>query len=188
MAWDAVELPSQWLEQWCWQKDALPQISAHVTTGAPLPNDLLHKALAAKNFQSALFLMRQLEFALFDMTIYQQAADIHSPLDIARLLQQVRAKVSVVPVADFNRFAHSFGHIFAGGYAAGYYSYLWAEVLSCDVFSVFAKAGIFDKATGQRFLDCFLSQGGVKDAATLVKDFLGREPDNRAFLEYHGIV
>ena len=188
VAWDAVELPSQWLEQWCWQKDALPQISAHVTAGAPLPNDLLHKALAAKNFQSALFLMRQLEFALFDMTIYQQAADIHSPLDIARLLQQVRAKVSVVPVADFNRFAHSFGHIFAGGYAAGYYSYLWAEVLSCDVFSVFAKAGIFDKATGQRFLDCFLSQGGVKDAATLVKDFLGREPDNRAFLEYHGIV
>jgi len=179
VAWDVVELPSQWLEQWCWQKEALPLISQHVTTGEPLPDELLKKALAAKNFQAALGLLRQLEFALFDLTIHEQAANVKTPEDITRLLQEIRSTISVLPIAPFNRFQHSFSHIFAGGYAAGYYSYLWAEV--------FENAGIFDKATGKRFLDCFLSQGGSKDADVLVKDFLGREPNNQAFLKYHGV-
>ena len=128
VAWDVVELPSQWLEQWCWQKEALPLISQHVTTGEPLPDELLKKALAAKNFQAALGLLRQLEFALFDLTIHEQAANVKTPEDITRLLQEIRSTISVLPIAPFNRFQHSFSHIFAGGYAAGYYSYLWAEV------------------------------------------------------------
>jgi len=186
VAWDVVELPSQWLEQWCWQKEALPLFSQQVNTKEPLPDELLNKALAAKNFQAALSLLRQVEFALFDLTIHQKAETIATSDDIARLLQDIRTTIGVLPIAPFNRFQHSFGHIFSGGYAAGYYSYLWAEVLSCDVFSIFEKAGIFDKITGQRFLECFLSQGAVKEADVLVKDFLGRDPNNQAFLKYYG--
>lgn len=186
VAWDAVELPSQFLENWCWEPEAIAMISGHYESGEPLPEALLDKMLAAKNFQSAMFTVRQLEFALFDFQLHcrEQGA---SAEDVQALLDQVRSEVAVVPVAPENRFQHSFSHIFAGGYAAGYYSYKWAEVLSADAFSLFEERGIFDQETGERFLRSILEQGGSRDALELFTEFRGRGPEIDALLRHSGI-
>ena len=185
--WDAVELPSQFMENWCWEKEALALISGHYQTGEPLPDALFDKMLAAKNFQAGMMMVRQLEFSLFDFQIHRD----YDPAQGGRIypiLQQVRDQVAVVKAPAFNRFAHSFSHIFAGGYAAGYYSYKWAEVLSADAFSLFEENGIFDRATGESFLQNILEQGGSADAMTLFKNFRGREPSIEALLRHNGIA
>jgi len=185
--WDAVELPSQFMENWCWEKEALSLISGHYQTGEPLPDALFEKMLAAKNFQAGMLMVRQLEFSLFDFKIHQNYDTDHGGR-IYPTLQQVREQVSVIKVPEFNRFAHSFSHIFAGGYAAGYYSYKWAEVLSADAFSLFEENGIFDRNTGESFLHNVLEQGGSADAMTLFKNFRGREPKIDALLRHNGIA
>ena len=185
VAWDAVELPSQFLENWCYEPEALAFISGHYETGEPLPKELLDKLLAAKNFQSAMGTMRQLEFALFDFRLHHEfRAD---GVDVQTLLNQVRSEVTVVPISPLSRFQHGFTHIFAGGYAAGYYSYKWAEVLSADAFSRFEEEGIFNPTTGQSFLDEILSQGGSREAAELFRNFRGREPSVEPLLRHCGI-
>lgn len=184
--WDAVELPSQFMENWCWEKDALPLMSGHYQTGEPLPDELLDKMLAAKNFQSGMLMVRQLEFSLFDFRIHRD----YDPARGGRIyetLNQVREQVAVVIPPAFNRFAHSFGHIFAGGYAAGYYSYKWAEVLSSDAFSLFEEKGIFDTETGNAFLTNILEKGGSEDAMNLFVKFRGRKPTIDALLRHNGI-
>ncbi len=186
VAWDAVELPSQFMENWCYEPEALAFISGHYQSGAPLPQDLLDKLLAAKNFQSALFTVRQLEFALFDFRLHQEY-QAQPPLSAQQVLDEVRAQVCVVPVASFNRFQHGFSHIFAGGYAAGYYSYKWAEVLSADAFSRFEEEGIFNPETGASFLREILSQGGSAEAAKLFFNFRGRAPAVEPLLRHCGI-
>jgi len=187
VAWDAVELPSQFLENWCWEPEALAIISGHYETGEPLPAELLDKMLAARNFQSAMQMVRQLEFSLFDMRIHAEYAEARDATYISDTLQQVREQVAVRMPPDYNRFQHSFGHIFAGGYAAGYYSYKWAEVLSADAFSRFEEEGIFNAQTGRDFLEAILEQGGSRDAMTLFKDFRGRAPTPDALLRHCGI-
>jgi oligopeptidase A len=185
--WDAVELPSQFLENWSWEKAALALISGHYQTGEPLPDSLYSKMLAAKNFQAGMQMVRQLEFSLFDFKIHQDYTPEKGG-QIYPTLAHIRAKVAVVKVPEFNRFAHSFSHIFAGGYAAGYYSYKWAEVLSSDAFSLFEEKGIFDRATGLAFLHNILEQGGSSNAMTLFKNFRGREPKIDALLRHNGIA
>jgi oligopeptidase A len=186
VAWDAVELPSQFLENWCWEPEALAFISGHVETGEPLPKELLDKMLAAKHFQTAMMMARQLEFSLFDFKMHLNY-NPEKPEAIQDVLNEVRAQVSVVQAPEFNRFQHSFSHIFAGGYSAGYYSYKWAEVLSADAFSRFEEEGIFNKETGQSFFNEILSRGGELDAADLFKNFRGREPKVDAVLRHSGI-
>ncbi|MEN9465071.1 MAG: hypothetical protein RL217_1252 [Pseudomonadota bacterium] len=186
VAWDAVELPSQFMENWCYEPEALAFISGHYQRGEPLPQELLAKLLAAKNFQSALFTVRQLEFALFDFRLHQEY-QAQPPLAAQQVLDEVRAQVCVVPVARFNRFQHGFSHIFAGGYAAGYYSYKWAEVLSADAFSRFEEEGIFNPETGASFLREILSQGGSAEAAKLFFNFRGRAPAVEPLLRHCGI-
>ncbi|MBB3048614.1 oligopeptidase A [Litorivivens lipolytica] len=187
VAWDAVELPSQLLENWCWQPSVVPMISGHYETGEPLPEDMLQKLLAAKNFQSGLQMMRQLEFALFDMLLHAEAAPA-SAADIQSLLNRVRDEVAVYPVPTINRFQHGFAHIFAGGYAAGYYSYKWAELLSADVFSRFAEEGVMNRELGQEFVDKLLSRGGSDDPMKLFRDFRGRDPQLEPLLRDAGIL
>ena len=187
VAWDAVELPSQFMENWCWEKEALQFISGHYETGQPLPPELLGKLLAARNFQSAMRMVRQLEFALFDFRLHMEF-DEREENQIARLLDEVRDQVAVVRPPAWNRFAHSFGHIFGGGYAAGYYSYKWAEVLSADAFSRFSAEGIFNRQTGEQFLDTILEVGGSVDAMDMFVAFMGREPDVSALLRQDGIA
>ncbi len=185
--WDAVELPSQFLENWCWEEQALAFISGHYQTGEPLPKAMLDKMLAAKNFQSAMFILRQLEFGLFDFTLHTE----YDPEVGARVLEtlaQVKAKVAVLPSLEWTRFSHSFSHIFAGGYSAGYYSYLWAEVLSSDAFSRFEEEGIFNQQTGQSFLHNILEMGGSEEPMELFKRFRGREPEIDALLRHAGIA
>lgn len=186
VAWDAVELPSQFLENWCWQPEALAFISGHYQTGEPLPADLLERMLAARNFHSALMMLRQLEFSLFDFRLHM-ATDAAAPGRVQAILDSVRDKVSVLPPPSFNRFQHGFSHIFAGGYAAGYYSYKWAEVLSSDAFSRFEEEGIFSEKTGRDFLHAILEQGGSKEPMELFKQFRGREPKIDALLRHSGI-
>ncbi|MFA9418641.1 MAG: M3 family metallopeptidase [Gammaproteobacteria bacterium] len=185
--WDAVELPSQFMENFCWQKEALVLFAKHFQTGENLPDELFDKMIAAKNFQSALQMLRQLEFALFDIKLHQQV-NIKSADQIQHILNQVRDEVSVVKTPENNRFQNSFSHIFAGGYAAGYYSYKWAEVLSADAFSVFEENGVFDADTGQKFLHCILEQGGSRPAMESFKCFRGREPSIDALLRHSGIA
>ncbi len=187
VAWDAVELPSQFLENWCWEKAVIPDISAHYQTGEPLPEALLDKLLAAKNFQSGMQMLRQIEFSLFDFRLHMRG-DIRSEAQIGELMSEVRQQVSVLQPPAFNRFQNSFSHIFAGGYAAGYYSYKWAEVLSADAFSLFEERGVMDRQTGLRFRRDILEQGGARDAAELFRQFRGREPANDALLRHSGIV
>jgi len=184
--WDAVELPSQFLENWCWEKEALAFISKHYESNEALPAELLEKMLAARNFQSAMQMVRQLEFSLFDMAIHMEK-DAMQPGQVQAILNKVRAQVAVVIPPEFNRFQHSFGHIFAGGYAAGYYSYKWAEVLSADAFSRFEEEGIFNQKTGREFLQAILSAGGSKDILELFKQFRGRGPEISALLRHSGI-
>ncbi|MBM0419880.1 oligopeptidase A [Aeromonas veronii] len=187
VAWDAVELPSQFLENWCWESEALAFISGHYETGEPLPADLLEKMLTARNFQAAMQMLRQLEFALFDFRLHQEF-DPTNPAQLPALLDEVRSQVAVMTPPAFNRFQHSFSHIFAGGYAAGYYSYKWAEVLSADAFSRFEEEGIFNSATGQSFLKNILEKGGSKEPMELFRAFRGREPKVDALLRHSGIA
>ena len=186
VAWDAVELPSQFLENWCWQPEALAIISGHFETGEPLPQEMLNKMLAAKNFQSAMQMLRQLEFGLFDFTIHAKF-DANNSNQIQAQLNQVRQKYAVVTPPEFNRFQHSFSHIFGGGYSAGYYSYKWAEVLSADAFARFEEQGIFNQQTGQDFMQHILEKGGSQEPMELFKAFRGREPQIDALLRHSGI-
>jgi len=185
--WDAVELPSQFMENWCWERPVLALISGHYQTDEPLPDSLLDKMLQAKNFQAGMMMVRQLEFSLFDLKIHCQNSPVKGQ-QIYQLLNQVREQVAVMPAVPFNRFAHSFSHIFAGGYAAGYYSYKWAEVLSSDAFSRFEETGIFDPETGQAFLKHILETGGSQDAMSLFIAFRGRKPKIDALLRHNGIA
>ncbi|MEP7243068.1 MAG: M3 family metallopeptidase [Gammaproteobacteria bacterium] len=186
VAWDAVELPSQFLENFAWHPDVLQRISQHVQTGASLPTAMQSQLIATRSFHAGLQMMRQLEFALFDFRM-------HAEYDPARggrireILGDVRREVAVVPVPDWNRFPNSFGHIFAGGYAAGYYSYKWAEVLAADAFSAFEETGVFNHATAQRFLESILVRGGSRDPLDAFVEFRGRQPDVAALLKQHGI-
>ncbi len=185
--WDAVELPSQFMENFCWEWDVLQHMTRHVDTGAPLPRALYDKMLAAKNFQAGLAMLRQIEFAVFDMRL-------HSDFDSAQhsvlqLLREVRAKVAVVHPPEWNRFPNSFSHIFAGGYAAGYYSYKWAEVLSADAYAAFEEApAVLDAPTGARFRDEVLAVGGSRPAADSFRAFRGREPSVEALLRHNGMI
>ena len=185
--WDAVELPSQFMENWCWQEEALAEISGHYQTGEPLPKDLLAKMLAAKNFQSGMMMLRQLEFSLFDFRMHHEY-DPQKGARIQETLDEVRRQVAVLVPPAFNRFQHGFAHIFAGGYAAGYYSYKWAEVLSADAFSRFEQDGIFNPETGRSFLHHILEMGGSDEPMNLFKQFMGREPSIDALLRHSGIA
>lgn len=183
--WDAVELPSQFLENWCWTPEGLAEISGHYETGNPLPQAMLEKMLAAKNFQKGMFLVRQLEFGLFDFRIHYE---YQPKLSIQQVLDEVREEVAVVKPTPSNRFQHSFGHIFAGGYAAGYYSYLWAEVLSADAFSRFEEEGVLNEQVGREFRKHILAKGGSEEPLDLFIAFRGREPKIDALLRHSGIA
>ena len=187
VAWDAVELPSQFLENWCWEPDAIPLISGHYESGESLPRALLDKMLAAKNFQAGLFMMRQIEFALFDFLLHRDVVGGDAQT-IQTVLDDVRREVAVYAQPAFNRFQHSFSHIFAGGYAAGYYSYKWAEVLSADAFAAFEEEGIFNRATGERFLHEILERGGSREPMELFVAFRGRKPSVDALLRHSGVM
>ena len=187
VAWDAVELPSQFMENWCWEKEALALIAEHYHTGKPLPDELFERMQAARNFQSAMQMVRQLEFALFDMRMHLEY-DAQQDNQIETILTEVRDRVAVVKPPAFNRFANSFSHIFGGGYAAGYYSYKWAEVLSADAYSLFEENGIFNAVCGKQFRDELLSQGGARDAMALFVAFRGREPTIDALLRHSGLA
>lgn len=187
VAWDAVELPSQFLENWCWEKSVIPMISGHYESGEPLPNELLNNLLAARNFQSAMQMLRQIEFSLFDFRLHRNY-NPDNPRPVQEVLNEVRDEIAVSKPPAFNRFQNSFSHIFAGGYAAGYYSYKWAEVLSSDAFSRFEEEGIFNAETGQSFLQEILEMGGSREAMELFKNFRGREPNTEALLRHSGIV
>ena len=184
VAWDAVELPSQFMENWCWEPEGLALISGHYETGEPLPQDLLQKMLAAKNFQSGLMMVRQLEFSLFDFELHATHGDGRSVLQV---LEGVRDEVSVMRPPAYNRFPNSFAHIFAGGYAAGYYSYKWAEVLSADAFSKFEEEGVLNADTGRAFREAILARGGSQEPMVLFVDFRGREPSIDALLRHSGL-
>lgn len=186
VAWDAVELPSQFLENWVWEKEGLDLIAEHFETGEKIPQEMIDKLLAAKNFNSATGMLRQLQFGLFDFRLHTEYGT-EGYKGIQEILDDVRSKVAVAPTPDFNRFQHGFSHIFAGGYSAGYYSYKWAEVLSADAFSKFEENGIFDSTTGQEFLENILQKGGSEDAADLFKAFRGRAPKVDALLRHSGI-
>ncbi len=185
--WDAVELPSQFMENWCWEREALDLIAGHWQSGEKLPELLYHKMLAAKNFQAGMQMVRQLEFALFDFRLHRE----YDPTKGARIqqtLDEVRAAVAVVQPPEENRFQHGFSHIFAGGYAAGYYSYKWAEVLSADAFARFEEEGIFNRATGLSFMENVLEQGGAREPMELFVAFRGRKPTIDALLRHSGMT
>jgi len=186
VAWDAVELPSQFLENWCYEPEALALISGHYQTGETLPQALLDKMLAARNFQSGMMMVRQLEFSLFDFCLHREYQP--GKTDVQAFLNDIRRNVAVVTPPEFNRFQHSFSHIFAGGYAAGYYSYKWAEVLSADAFSRFEEEGVFNLQTGKDFRTNILEMGGSKEPMELFVSFRGREPSVDALLRHCGIT
>ena len=190
--WDAVELPSQFMENFCWDYDVLAGMSAHAQTGATLPRALFDKMLAAKNFQSGMQMLRQIEFSLYDMRLHAEYQDAQ-PAMIFSVMNEVRDRVAVVPVPEFNRFAHSFSHIFAGGYSAGYFSYKWAEVLSADVFAMFEEAmaqgaPLLNPSLGQRYWREVLAVGGSRPAMTSFKALRGREPQVDALLRHSGLA
>ena len=187
VAWDAVELPSQVMENFVWRPEVLPLISAHVDGGEPLPIDMLQRLLGTRTFNAALDTLRQIELASFDFELHANF-DPESGAKVAETLAAVRQRVAVVPAASFNRMPASFAHIFAGGYAAGYYSYKWAEVLAADAFEAFEEAGVFDGATAARFRDSILARGGSLDAMDAFVRFRGREPDVRPLLKQTGIA
>lgn len=182
--WDAVELPSQMMENWCWQDEVLEMISGHYETGEPLPKDLVNRLKKAKNFQAGMLLLRQIEFATFDLSIHRGTVAVN----VQQTLDQVRDEIAVFKPPHFNRFQNSFSHIFAGGYASGYYSYSWAEVLSADAFSLFEEKGIFDPDTGRSFLENILEKGGSEDPQVLFTAFRGRKPEIEALLRHRGLA
>jgi oligopeptidase A len=185
--WDAVELPSQFMENFCWEWDVLRHMTRHVDTTEALPRPLYDKMIAAKNFQSGLAMLRQLEFAIFDMRLHGdfQPAAGKTALE---LLAEVRSRIAVLHPPAYNRFPNSFSHIFAGGYAAGYYSYKWAEVLSADAYSLFEENGVLNPIAGQRFRDEILAVGGSRSAAESFRAFRGREPRVDALLRHNGMI
>ncbi len=183
--WDAVELPSQFMENFCWEWDVLRHMTRHVETGAPLPRALFDKMIEAKNFQSGLAMLRQVEFAVFDMRLHAEEVPGRTAL---QLLEEVRERVAVLKPPAFNRFPNSFSHIFAGGYAAGYYSYKWAEVLSADAYSLFEEQGVLSPRAGERFRDEILAVGGSRPAAESFRAFRGREPRVEALLRHSGMI
>ena len=185
--WDAVELPSQFMENWCWTREGLDLFAAHYETGEKIPDELFDKIKAAQHFQSAMAMVRQIEFSLFDLRIHM-SDDINSVADIQSILDETRKQVSVVPAPSFNRFQNGFSHIFAGGYAAGYYSYKWAEVLSADAFARFEEEGLFSEQVGKDFLEQVLEQGGSRPAMESFKAFRGREPNVDALLRHSGLT
>ncbi|MGQ0751923.1 MAG: M3 family metallopeptidase [Betaproteobacteria bacterium] len=185
--WDAVELPSQFMENFCWEWDVLQPMTRHAGTGAPLPRALFDKMVAAKNFQGGLQTVRQLEFALFDLHLHHDY-DPDGARSVLQLLDEIRARVAVIHPPAYNRFPNSFSHIFAGGYAAGYYSYKWAEVLSADAYSLFEETGVLNPDTGRRFWDEILGVGGSRPALESFKAFRGREPRIDALLRHNGMT
>jgi oligopeptidase A len=186
VAWDAVELPSQFMENFAWQPEVLPLISGHVDTGEPLPQEELQRLLGSRTFQAGMQTVRQLEFALFDLRIHSESpANGH---DVMNILNDVRAQVAVIHPPAFNRFAHSFQHIFSGGYAAGYYSYKWAEVLAADAFSAFEEEGVFNPQVSRRFLAAILEKGGSRDAMDAFVEFRGRKPRIEPLLRQLGLA
>ena len=192
--WDAVELPSQFMENFCWEWDVLRHMTAHVDTGEPLPRELFDKMLAAKNYQSGLQTLRQVEFALFDMLLHSQAEPVTTGEGILALLSQVRDEVAVLTSPAYSRTAHTFSHIFAGGYSAGYYSYKWAEVLSADAYAAFEEAAqtgggsTLDVTIGRRYRQSILEAGGSRPAMESFKAFRGREPSIDALLRHQGMA
>jgi oligopeptidase A len=187
VAWDAVELPSQFMENFAWRPEVLPLISAHVDTGQPLPQEELERLLGSRTFQAGMQTARQLEFALFDLRIHSEIKH-EDYQQLMQILAEVREHVAVIKPPAFNRFPHSFQHIFSGGYAAGYYSYKWAEVLAADAFSAFEEEGIFNAAVSQRFLRAILEQGGSRDAMDAFVEFRGRKPQIEPLLKQLGLA
>jgi oligopeptidase A len=191
--WDAVELPSQFMENFCWEWDVLKHMTAHVDTGEPLPRALFDKMLAAKNFQSGLQTLRQVEFSLFDMLLHSETTTLDGAAMLA-LQKRVRDEVAVMQPPAYSRSANTFSHIFAGGYSAGYYSYKWAEVLSADAYAAFEEAAAasgqstLDVATGRRYRTAVLEAGGSRPAMDSFKAFRGREPDIAALLRHQGMA
>ena len=189
--WDAVELPSQFMENFCWEWDVLKHMTAHVETGAPLPRELFDKMIAAKNYQSGLQTLRQIEFSLFDMLLHTQTKALSND-EVLSLLRQVRQEIALIQAPDYSRTSHTFSHIFAGGYAAGYYSYKWAEVLSADAYAAFEEArlsGDLDgKITGLKYRQAILESGGSRPAMASFKAFRGREPQLDALLRHQGMA
>ncbi len=192
--WDAVEMPSQFMENFCWNKNILQNISKHHQTGEILPDELIHNLLASRHFHAGLQLLRQLEFGLFDFHLHLMKPTENSENKdktkdfVLNLFREIHHKTAVMPAPEYSRFPNTFSHIFNGGYSAAYYSYLWAEVLSCDVFSLFEENGVLDAKTGQKFLDQILSQGGSQPPEILFKNFRGREPNQTAFLKSWGLI
>jgi oligopeptidase A len=185
--WDAVELPSQFMENFAWDRQALREFARHYQTGEPLPDDLYQRMLDARHFHAGLFLVRQLEFGLFDFLLHRDydPAVGARPLDV---LEKVRHEVAVLHPPAWQRFPHAFTHVFAGGYSAGYYSYLWAEVLSADAFEPFEQAGVLDRATGERFRKEILAVGSTRPALASFVAFRGREPQPDALLRSYGLA
>jgi oligopeptidase A len=183
--WDASELPSQFMENFCWQWEVLQRLTAHAETGAPLPRELFERMSAARNFQNGLTLLRHCEYGLFDMRLHlepEQSARFQA------LTEEVAAELSPLAPPPFQRYPHSFTHLFDGGYAAGYYSYAWAEVLSADAFAAFEEQGLFDAATGERFCRAVLESGGSRGALESFVAFRGREPRIDALLRHRGLA
>ena len=185
--WDAVELPSQFMENFCWQWEVLAPLCRHVDTGAALPRSLFDRMVAAKNFQAGLATLRQIEFAVFDMRLHCEL-DPQAGASALDLLEDVRREIAVLLPPAYNRFPNTFAHIFAGGYSAGYYSYKWAEVLSADAYEAFEERGVLDAATGARFRDEVLAVGGSRPALESFRAFRGREPRVEALLRHNGMI
>jgi oligopeptidase A len=185
--WDAVELPSQFMENFCWEWDVLHKLTCHIDSGAPLPRALYNRMLAARNFQAGLQTLRQVEFSLFDLRLHHGLSNF-TPQAVADVAAALRQEVSVVFPPDFYRFQHSFSHIFAGGYAAGYYSYKWAEVLSADAYAQFEEQGVLDASIGARFRDEILARGSSRPALESFRAFRGRDPNIEALLRHQGMI
>ena len=185
--WDAVELPSQFMENFCWEWEVLRHMSAQVDSGEPLPRVLFEKMVAAKNFQSGMHMVRQLEFSLFDMLLHHEFDPAGAKTPLA-LLEEIRSRLAVAIPPAYNRFPNNFSHIFGGGYSAGYYSYKWAEVLSADAYSLFEENGVLDPLTGARFRDEILAVGGSRPAMDSFRAFRGREPRVDALLRHNGMI
>jgi len=185
--WDAVELPSQFMENFCWEREVLDMFAKHYETGASIPDDLFERMIAAKNFQSGMQMLRQLEFSLFDFRLHTEY-EPNSQTSVQDFLDAIRQDVAVLTPPAFNKFQHSFSHIFAGGYGAGYYSYKWAEVLSADVYATFEEEGVLNTAVAQRFRENILSMGGSRDLMDGFVAFRGRKPNVDALLRHSGLA